>query len=305
MRARGNAVQYVAYVCCCPRMSNIPVSLTGLHLQGLTYTPSAGVIHHLCSAPRHSSPRSQAEAERQSKIREEVKHELRMFYCQVSSAALHCAVLCCASDVHRRALGSLVSCVAHAASAVSYPALPHAWLPPSPAPLPLSQVCHKQYPAAHEMEERAPSTFCNILNPDFVPPSSPARCATSSTRRPTRWRSTCPRTTTTTASGWLRHGPCWRSAREAEGILVLVAATCRGGACHAGEVRVRRGPEAAWLCTLFYGACTCWPDAQATTSFPKCMSLGSPLPIATRSKKERSKKERKRQEREMARMAAQ
>ncbi len=58
-----------------------PVSCAGRSL-----SPARPPIqHNLPAFP------AQAEAERQSKIREEVKHELRMFYCQVSTP--RCAVL--------------------------------------------------------------------------------------------------------------------------------------------------------------------------------------------------------------------
>jgi len=58
-----------------------PLSVVGRSL-GPARPP---IQHNLPAFP------AQAEAERQSKIREEVKHELRMFYCQVSTP--RCAVL--------------------------------------------------------------------------------------------------------------------------------------------------------------------------------------------------------------------
>ena len=155
LRARCNAVQYVAYVCSCPRMSNIPVSLAGLYLQGPTCIHSAGVIHHLlfCSPALPSSlPGGGGAAEQDPR-----GGEARAAHVLLPGQH-HRAVPCCAVvgwDVHRRALGLLVSCSAHAAR---LPSLTLLCRVPGCHPLPLPcQVCHKQYQAAHEMEEHLSS----------------------------------------------------------------------------------------------------------------------------------------------------
>lgn len=90
---------------------------------------------------------AQMEAERQNKIREEVKHELRMFYCEVGV---------CSFIIE----GWAVSAGQHGLFARRVAALPPA--PAAPAPHAAAaarrlQWCHKQYKAAHEMEEHLSS----------------------------------------------------------------------------------------------------------------------------------------------------
>lgn len=91
----------------------------------------------------------QMEAERQQKIRQEVKQELRVFYCEV----------CCAWDASAAFLLSPACMRWHCAA---HPAAPgpraplHACKRPCLPPSPL-QWCHKQYQAAHEMEEHLSS----------------------------------------------------------------------------------------------------------------------------------------------------
>lgn len=128
-----------------------------------------------CLPSTRYPPPLQAEAERQSKIREEVKHELRMFYCQVSTLCWdvsctlwRCAVLweampCSAADSWD--VSRAGTCMAHPppapphASQASPLHAAHQPLPSRPASFrtPWPQVCHKQYHAAHEMEEHLSS----------------------------------------------------------------------------------------------------------------------------------------------------